>query len=189
MFPSYSGVWRHAPERLLLIIVWQPRTELHSNFFVPVDRQLKSRNETSIAKLVAFYTELIRQWAITYGNQAQGIEFSQEESLALCKVLSHVGQICLVGLSVFFRSCSKRTESMLIRILELSGVKFDSRCDIMLLWRHLCATVGKRSFPYCSAPWSSGVLLRVLWWCYDTIEDLRHPLQVWVFSCVIVQLH
>ncbi|PWW80391.1 Mis6-domain-containing protein [Tuber magnatum] len=75
--------------------------ELHSNFFAPVDRQLKDRDETSIAELVAFYTELIRQWAITYGNQARETEFSQEESLALRNLLSHVGQICLAGLANF----------------------------------------------------------------------------------------
>ncbi|CUS11905.1 unnamed protein product [Tuber aestivum] len=75
--------------------------ELRSNFFALVDRRLKDRGEASIAKLVAFYTELIRQWAITYGNQAQEPEFSQEESLALRKLLSHVGQICLAGLANF----------------------------------------------------------------------------------------
>ncbi|KAG0135182.1 Mis6-domain-containing protein [Tuber indicum] len=75
--------------------------ELHRNFFTLVDCQLNGRDETSTIKLVAFYTELIRQWAITYGNRAQEIEFSEEESLALRNTLSHVGQICLVGLANF----------------------------------------------------------------------------------------
>ncbi|RPB05832.1 Mis6-domain-containing protein [Choiromyces venosus 120613-1] len=103
---NYLRTWDGNPhaETLLGLLCFLPIREfeeLQSNCFALVDRQLKGRGETSITKLIAFYTELIRQWAITYGNQAQEFEFSQEESLALRKVLSHVGQICLAGLVNF----------------------------------------------------------------------------------------
>jgi hypothetical protein len=81
---------------------------------------------------MAFYTELIRQWAITYGSKSQEAQSLEEEALVVRKFLRHVDQICLAALVVLVHP-RQHYAHVLIHTVGFSRIGSDSRCNPVLL--------------------------------------------------------
>lgn len=74
---------------------------MHKQYFQPVEKPLSTGTETQRAKLLGFYTELLRNWTVTYHKRGTDNDAPTEaETTALSTFMQHVGDVCLNLLQV-----------------------------------------------------------------------------------------
>lgn len=64
---------------------------MHKSYFTPIERALLARDHKTQTKLLGMYTELLRNWTVTYHTAPP----SASASACLTSFLQHVGDICL----------------------------------------------------------------------------------------------
>ncbi|KAL7276680.1 hypothetical protein RUND412_000340 [Rhizina undulata] len=115
-------------ETILGLMCYLPLTdyeELAINYITPVEILLKDDDEMATVHLLEFYTELLRQWSITYQTRTPDEEALDDESLTLQKFLTHVNDICIAGIDKFPKSS-----------LVSSAVLSFYECSSDLPWRN-----------------------------------------------------